>query len=301
MSTIKADYLVNAAGTGAPTLTNGAVLPAGSAAAPAISPTGDTNTGIFFPAADTIAFSEGGAEAMRIDASGNVGIGGTSGGAKLDVVATGSGTAAQFSGGGTYQGFAVKNNQSSASVYGGTYFDARNELDAAVANFLADINTDGSSAWSWSTQVAGTRTDRRVERMRIGSSGQIGIGGANYGTSGQVLTSGGSGAAPSWAAAAGVPTTVGSVGSLAFLSSLSNVTQNTDYAGSGLYWASAIAYFFGSHRWEDATTFSTVSTGPSSLGSPSGTWRALGSSSSYGTGGPTSKTIYGATLFLRIS
>ena len=34
--------------------------------------------------------------------------------------------------------------------------------------------------------------------MRIGSAGQIGIGGANYGTSGQVLTSSGSGSAPSW-------------------------------------------------------------------------------------------------------
>ena len=49
---------------------------AGSAAAPTITATGDTNTGIFFPAADTIAFAEGGAEAMRIDSSGNVGIGG---------------------------------------------------------------------------------------------------------------------------------------------------------------------------------------------------------------------------------
>jgi hypothetical protein len=36
------------------------------------------------------------------------------------------------------------------------------------------------------------------ERFRIGTAGQWGIGGANYGTSGQVLTSNGSGAAPSW-------------------------------------------------------------------------------------------------------
>jgi hypothetical protein len=36
------------------------------------------------------------------------------------------------------------------------------------------------------------------ERIRIGANGEIGIGGANYGTSGQVLTSAGSGAAPTW-------------------------------------------------------------------------------------------------------
>ena len=40
----------------------GVSFPAGSAAAPSIAPTGDPNTGMFFPAADTIAFSEGGAE-----------------------------------------------------------------------------------------------------------------------------------------------------------------------------------------------------------------------------------------------
>ena len=40
------------------------------------------------------------------------------------------------------------------------------------------------------------------ERLRVASAGQIGIGGANYGTSGQVLTSNGAAAAPSWQAAA---------------------------------------------------------------------------------------------------
>jgi hypothetical protein len=49
----------------------------GSASTPAIRGT-DTNTGIFFPAADTIAFAEGGAEVARFDSSGNLGIGTTS-------------------------------------------------------------------------------------------------------------------------------------------------------------------------------------------------------------------------------
>jgi hypothetical protein len=49
---------------------------AGTAAAPAITTSGDTNTGIFFPAADTIAFTEGGVERMRIDSAGNLGLGG---------------------------------------------------------------------------------------------------------------------------------------------------------------------------------------------------------------------------------
>ena len=47
-------------------------VPAGSASAPAIYPTGDTNTGIFFPAADTMAFAEGGVESARIDSSGRL-------------------------------------------------------------------------------------------------------------------------------------------------------------------------------------------------------------------------------------
>ena len=38
-----------------------------------------------------------------------------------------------------------------------------------------------------------------AERVRIGSSGQIGLGGATYGSSGQVLTSQGASAAPVWA------------------------------------------------------------------------------------------------------
>ena len=64
-------------GTTAVTISTGQqvqVNTAGSASAPVISKSDDANTGIFFPAADTIAFSEGGTEIMRIDSSGNVGV-----------------------------------------------------------------------------------------------------------------------------------------------------------------------------------------------------------------------------------
>jgi hypothetical protein len=50
---------------------------AGTVSLPAITTTGDTNTGIYFPAADTIAFTEGGAESMRISSTGTVAIGTT--------------------------------------------------------------------------------------------------------------------------------------------------------------------------------------------------------------------------------
>ena len=42
-------------------------------------------------------------------------------------------------------------------------------------------------------------SDATTERLRIGSAGQLGIGGANYGTDGQVLTSKGASAAIQWA------------------------------------------------------------------------------------------------------
>jgi hypothetical protein len=51
--------------------TNGLSDVDGTAATPAIRGT-DTNTGIFFPAADTIAFSEGGTEQMRLNSAGDL-------------------------------------------------------------------------------------------------------------------------------------------------------------------------------------------------------------------------------------
>ena len=52
-------------------------VPAGTAAAPAIVASGDSNTGLLFPSADTVAISTAGSERVRVDASGRVGIGRT--------------------------------------------------------------------------------------------------------------------------------------------------------------------------------------------------------------------------------
>jgi hypothetical protein len=61
--------------SGVSTFSNGIIVAAGTTAAPSISPSGDSNTGIFFPSADTIAFGEGGVEAARFDSNGRLGIG----------------------------------------------------------------------------------------------------------------------------------------------------------------------------------------------------------------------------------
>lgn len=51
------------------------VVPAGSTSSAAVQASGDPNTGITFPAADTIALVEGGVEALRINSSGEVIVG----------------------------------------------------------------------------------------------------------------------------------------------------------------------------------------------------------------------------------
>ena len=58
--------------TGTASVTGVFTVSAGTASAPAISPSGDTNTGVFYPAADTIAWATGGTERMRLGSAGEV-------------------------------------------------------------------------------------------------------------------------------------------------------------------------------------------------------------------------------------
>jgi hypothetical protein len=62
----------------------------------------------------------------------------------------------------------------------------------------ANSTTDGSFLFYTGQTDGGAN-----ERFRIGTAGQFGIAGANYGSSGQVLTSGGASAAPSWTTVGG--------------------------------------------------------------------------------------------------
>ena len=80
-------------------------------------------------------------------------------------------------------------------ITGGRFLGSQNKTASEpMISRLTDTNTGiffpGADQLGFST--GGT------ERLRFGDSGQIGIAGANYGTSGQVLTSGGASGAVSW-------------------------------------------------------------------------------------------------------
>jgi len=209
---------------------NGALNFTNTVSAPSVS------AAIFSPASAQMAFVTNSSEAVRIDSSGNVGIGKTSITNKLDVQSTGT-ILGLYGVGATYQGFAVYNNYASSSNYGGIFYDARNENSAPVANFLADINTDGSSAWAWSTQPAGTRTDRRVERMRIDSSGNLLVGITSFPTTAGQTGSGISPTGQVYLAHAGTSfwthmnfiNSNGTVGSIATNASTTSFNTSSDY------------------------------------------------------------------------
>jgi hypothetical protein len=125
-------------------VTSPMTIQGGSAAAPSLTFSGDTNTGIFSPAADTIAFSEGGVESMRIDASGRLLIGGTSGSAILTVVGgtqmihTFTGASAAFAWGQfDSSGNASINNQANANLLFATNNTERARIDS-IGNLLVN-------------------------------------------------------------------------------------------------------------------------------------------------------------------
>ena len=149
---------------------------AGTAALPAITTSGDTNTGIFFPAADTIAFSEGGVESMRITSAGNVGIGTTSPTGALQIsnatpVLTGGSSQLNI-----FSTDAIGADKGGRISFGGVSgavgFDPYGFC--AIAGLKDNATASNFSGYlTFSTSASGGTV---AERMRIDSSGNVGIG-----------------------------------------------------------------------------------------------------------------------------
>jgi hypothetical protein len=171
---------------------NGVVTGAGTVSAPVYSTTGDTNTGIFFPAADQVAvatngvervnlgnsatvFNDGGANVdfrvegdtdanlLFVDASADVvGIGTSSPGFKFDVRGQ-NGTNVAW-------GYNIANIVDGQTNNSGLRI-ASNSSTAGICQLVAATNNDASQFgfWTYNGSAWG-------ERMRINSSGNVGIG-----------------------------------------------------------------------------------------------------------------------------
>ena len=139
---------------------------AGSAALPAIvSTTGTADTGLWFPAADTVAASTAGTEKLRIDSSGNVGIGTTS--------PSTYGKLAVSVGNSSFMGATT----SSGSSGGAGGWQLNSYYGSVKINYIDCELTNGTPAAETSVmRFATIGSGTLAERMRIDSSGNVGIG-----------------------------------------------------------------------------------------------------------------------------
>ena len=123
----------------------------------------------------------------------------------------GVGGSVSGTGNATFAGIVTATTFSGALSGNATGLSGTPNIDCGTGSFTGDVDIADKIIHTGDTNTAirFPSTDTVAletagsERFRIGSSGQIGLGGTNYGTSGQVITSNGSGSAPTWQDAAG--------------------------------------------------------------------------------------------------
>jgi hypothetical protein len=139
----------------------------GSASTPAIRGT-DANTGIFFPAADTIAFAEGGVESARFDASGNMGLAVTPSAWKSNYKAFQVGNATAV----------VGRTDNNNNYFSSNWFVNSSNQDIYQNTGFATIYAQNAGNHAWYTAASGTAGNAITftEAMRIDSSGNVLVG-----------------------------------------------------------------------------------------------------------------------------
>ena len=152
----------------------------GSAAAPSIAGT-DSNTGVFFPAADTVAIATGGSERMRVDSSGNVGINTTSPGTfgkfALQVDGTTTPTNATNVGPSSISLYAAANGSSTNSTVGIFGWQASQPGIGSGIGFSRENSSDwGSQIRFYTHPTTTSNISDLTERARIDSSGNLLVG-----------------------------------------------------------------------------------------------------------------------------
>jgi hypothetical protein len=170
---------IEVAGVG--TFSGGVVISSGSTSSPSISPTGDSNTGIFFPADDTVCIGEGGAEVLRINSSGLVGVGTITPSSTIDVYGqqANTGSTSAVSPTGTlrlaFDGASAGGSYGSSLVFSQRWFSGTNAQTAVGQIAGVKIAVEGNFGGGLALFTSNGSSNNLLERVRIDSSGNLGI------------------------------------------------------------------------------------------------------------------------------